>query len=94
MLQESFATSDTIRVACDASISAYCERLAVDIQQALDLYETTHPVTALGLARHTQAVLQGAFIMAKAKNSPEIARDSVAHLKLYVEMLFKRGKTK
>jgi TetR/AcrR family transcriptional regulator, transcriptional repressor for nem operon len=48
-------------------------------------------VTALGLAHHTQAVLQGAFIMAKAKNNPEIARDSVTHLKCYVEMLFKRG---
>lgn len=91
MLQESFATSDPIRVACDASISAYCERLAIDIQQALDKYETTHAVTALGLAHHTQAVLQGAFIMAKAKNDPEIARDSVTHLKCYVEMLFKRG---
>ena len=91
MLQESFATSDPIRVACDASISAYCERLAIDIQQALDKYETTHAVTAFGLAHHTQAVLQGAFIMAKAKNDPEIARDSVTHLKCYVEMLFKRG---
>ncbi len=94
MLQESFATSDPIRVACDASISAYCERLAIDIQQALDKYETTHAVTALGLAHHTQAVLQGAFIMAKAKNNPEIARDSVTHLKCYVEMLFKRGEKK
>jgi TetR/AcrR family transcriptional regulator, transcriptional repressor for nem operon len=94
MLQESFATSDPIRVACDASISAYCERLAVDIQQALDLYGTTHPVTALGLARHTQAVLQGAFIMAKAKNSPDIARDSITHLKQYIEMLFERGERK
>jgi TetR/AcrR family transcriptional regulator, transcriptional repressor for nem operon len=94
MLQESFATSDAIRSACDASISAYCDRLAVDIQQALDMYETVRPVTALGLAHHTQAVLQGAFIMAKAKDSPEIARDSVAHLKLYVEMLFKRGEPK
>ena len=91
MLQESFSTSDPIRVACDVSISAYCDRLAVDIQQALDKYETVHPVTALGLAHHTQAVLQGAFIMAKAKNDPEIARDSVTHLKCYVEMLFKRG---
>lgn len=94
VLQESFTTSDALRVACDASISTYCERLAVDIQQALDLYDTTHPVTALGLAHHTQAVLQGSFIMAKAKNSPDIARDSVAHLKLYIEMLFKRGETK
>jgi TetR/AcrR family transcriptional regulator, transcriptional repressor for nem operon len=94
MLQESFATSDPIRIACDASISAYCERLAIDIQQAIDAYETTHPVTAISLAHHTQAVLQGAFIMAKAKNSPEIARDSVVHLKLYIEMLFKRGERK
>ena len=93
MLQESFATSDPIRAACDASISAYCERLAIDIQQSIDRYETTEPVTALSLAHHTQAVLQGAFIMAKAKNSPEIARDSVAHLKRYVEMLFKRGES-
>lgn len=94
ILQESYATSDTLRAACDASISAYCERLAVDIQQALDMYETARRITALGLAHHTQAVLQGSFIMAKAKNSPEIARDSVAHLKLYVEMLFKRGESK
>jgi len=94
MLQESFATSDALRAACDASISAYCERLAVDIQQALELYETTCPVTALGLARHTQAVLQGAFIMAKAKDDPEIARDSIVHLKMYIEMLFKRGEPK
>jgi TetR/AcrR family transcriptional regulator, transcriptional repressor for nem operon len=91
MLQESFSTSDPIRIACDASISAYCERLAVDIQQALQKYETVHPVTALSLAHHTQAVLQGAFIMAKAKDNPEIARDSVTHLKCYVEMLFRRG---
>jgi TetR/AcrR family transcriptional repressor of nem operon len=33
-------------------------------------------------------VLQGAFILAKAQGSPEIARDSVAHLKRYVFMLF------
>lgn len=93
MLQETFTTSDPIRAACDASISAYCERLAIDIQQAIDKYGTHHDVTALSLAHHTQAVLQGAFIMAKAKNSPEIARDSVMHLKRYVEMLFKPGES-
>ena len=42
---------------------------------------------------HIQAVLQGAFIIAKAKNSPKEARDSVLHLKRYIKMLFERGET-
>ena len=93
VVQESFATSEPLRAACDASISAYCEALAVDIQHAIDSYGMQHGVTALGLAEHTQTVLQGAFIMAKAKGDPQIARDSVAHLKRYVLMLFKRGES-
>jgi TetR/AcrR family transcriptional regulator, transcriptional repressor for nem operon len=88
MVQETYNSSDPIRAACDASITAYAERLAEDIQQAIDRYGTLYDVTALGLAFHIQAVLQGAFILAKAKASPEIARDSVAHLKRYVLMLF------
>ncbi len=90
VVQEAFATSEPIRAACDASISKYCETLAIDIQQAIDKYGTKHVVTALGLAEHTQTVLQGAFVMAKAKGDPQIARESVAHLKRYVLMLFGR----
>jgi TetR/AcrR family transcriptional regulator, transcriptional repressor for nem operon len=90
MVQEAYNSSDPIRAACDASITAYAERLAEDIEAAIDTYGIGHGVSALDLAYHIQAVLQGAFIMAKAKGSPEIARDSVAHLKRYVEMLFKK----
>lgn len=88
MVQEAYNTSDPIREACNASISAYAERLAQDIQPAIDQYGIKAGVTALGLAYHTQAVLQGAFIMAKAKGDPAIARDTVTHLKRYVLMLF------
>ena len=88
MVQESFATSDPIRTACNASITAYAERLAEDIQAAINLYGVRGDVTALSLAYYTQAALQGAFIMAKAKNDPSIARDTVMHLKHYVLMLF------
>lgn len=88
MVQEAFATSEAIRNACNDSISAYCERLALDIQPAIDKYGTKHEVTALGLAEYTQAALQGAFIMAKAKGDPQIARETVAHLKRYILMLF------
>lgn len=90
MVQEAYATSDPIRAACNASITAYAERLAEDIQPAIDQYGTRHGASALGLAYHTQAVLQGAFIMAKAKGDPAIARDTVSHLKRYVLMLFGR----
>lgn len=88
MVQESFATSDPIRLACNASITAYAERLAQDIQPAIDRYGVRGGVTAISLAYYTQAALQGAFIMAKAKNDPSIARDTVMHLKHYVFMLF------
>lgn len=88
MVQEAFATNDNIRAACDASITAYAERLAEDIQPAIDTYGIRDGVTALGLAYHIQAVLQGAFILAKSKGDPAIARGTVIHLKRYVQMLF------
>jgi TetR/AcrR family transcriptional repressor of nem operon len=44
--------------------------------------------TAKSLALHTQAVLQGAFILAKAKGGAEIAADSIDHLIRYLELLF------
>ncbi len=91
MVQESFATSDAIRAACDASITAYAERLAEDVQAAIGAHGIRFGTTAIELAYHIQAVLQGAFILAKAKSDPAIARQSVTHLKRYVEMLFERG---
>ncbi len=90
MVQEAYNSSDPIRAACDASITAYAKRLAEDIAPAIAQYGMVEGVTALSLAFHIQAVLQGTFILAKAKGSPEIARDSVAHLKRYVLMLFGR----
>lgn len=92
-VQEAFATSEPLRAASDASITAYADRLAIDIQQAIDLYGVAEGITALGLAYHTQAVLQGAFVLAKAKGDPALARESVAHLKRYVSMLFGKDPT-
>src|SRR5690606_22475109 len=48
-----------------------------------------HPEwTARSLALHTQGVIQGAFILAKATGSAEIAAESIDHLRRYVEALF------
>ena len=55
--------------------------------------------TAASLALDTQAVLQGAFILAQAKGGADVAIASVEHLRRYIELLFKkerrtRGKEK
>jgi TetR/AcrR family transcriptional regulator, transcriptional repressor for nem operon len=92
MVQEAHATSPAIRDASNASISAYAERLAEDIAAAIETHGTSGPVDALSLAYHVQAVLQGAFVLAKAKGDPAVARDSVAHLKRYVTMVFNDGR--
>lgn len=97
MVQESFASSDILRAASDASLTAYAERLAEDIEAAIDQHGIVNDIagsdiSALSLAYHVQAVLQGAFILAKAKASPEIARDNIRHLKHYVSLLFGKEK--
>ncbi len=86
MVQEVHETSPAIRAACDASITGHAETLVPDIAAALK----AHAVVGIdphGLAMHTQAVLQGGFILAKAKNDPEVARQSVVYLKHYVALL-------
>lgn len=93
LVQEAHATSAPIRAASAASIDAYAARLAEDIAAAIAAYGTVVPVDALDLAYHVQAVLQGGFVIAKAKGDPEAARASVVHLKRYVAMLFGRGES-
>lgn len=91
MVQETFHSVPAIRDACDASISGHAATLVADIAEAMRKYGVKGGWTAESLALHTQAVLQGSFILSKAKDGPQAARDSVAHLRRYVELLF-RGK--
>jgi TetR/AcrR family transcriptional repressor of nem operon len=90
MTQEIFQTNPRIRKACFDSIAGHAEQLEDDIAQAIDLYRPDAGFTAKSLALHTQAVLQGAFILAKAKDDPQAVIDSIAHLRRYFELLFDR----
>jgi TetR/AcrR family transcriptional regulator, transcriptional repressor for nem operon len=97
MLQEVYASRPDIRDACEASISGHASRIEADIAAAIKLYRIRSTWTAASLALHTQAVLQGAFILAKGKGDAAIAAQSIDHLRRYVELLFqgaKRPKTK
>src|SRR3546814_2468032 len=44
MVQEAYATSDAICAACEASITAYCEALAPDIDAAIARHGIAHGV--------------------------------------------------
>lgn len=94
MVQEVYDTSPDIRRACDASISAHVARIEADIAAAMRRYRIRAPWTAASLALHTQAVLQGAFVLAKAKADVAVAAASIEHLRRYIELLFQTPKRK
>lgn len=88
MVQEVYGTHAEIREACDASISGQAATLEADIAEAMKLYGIRADWSAQSLALHTQVVLQGAFILAKAKGGPDVAVESIDHLRRYIELLF------
>jgi TetR/AcrR family transcriptional regulator, transcriptional repressor for nem operon len=90
MVQEAYGTHPHIRHACDTSIGSQAAKVESDIAAAMKRYHIRAPWTAESLALHTQAVLQGAFILAKAKGNAAVAEASIDHLRRYVELLFRR----
>ncbi|WP_306118036.1 MULTISPECIES: TetR/AcrR family transcriptional regulator [unclassified Roseitalea] len=92
MTQETYETHPAIREACAASIFGHAATLEPDIQAAMDARGIApDDWDATSLARHTQAVIQGAFILAKASGDAETARQTIGHLKRYIELLFAPG---
>jgi TetR/AcrR family transcriptional repressor of nem operon len=87
MVQEAYETHPAIRQACDRYISEHADRLVGDLVAAKALYAPDATWRPESLALYTQAVLQGAFVLAKAKHGPEIAVECLDHLRRYVEML-------
>jgi len=88
MTQEVHHSAPAIRDACADSIFGHAATLEADIGAAMQGRGIVGDWSAKSLARHTQAVLQGAFILAKASGDPGAARESVDHLIRYVRLLF------
>jgi len=89
MTQEVHASAPLIRDACADSIFDHAATIEPDIAAAMADRGIATDWTAESLARHTQAVLQGGFILAKASADPEMARESIDHLIRYVRSLFR-----
>ena len=90
MVQEAYETHPAVREACDRHLREHADDLAKDIAEAKRRYAPNAPWTPESLALFTQAAIQGAFILAKAQNGPEVAVECLTHLRRYVETQFHR----
>lgn len=96
LIQEVFQSHPQIRDACTETFDRHGAALTQDIADAIAKYGSDGNWTPESLALHIQAVIQGAFILAKAKQDPEAGAQCVAHLRRYLEALFpipRKGKS-
>jgi TetR/AcrR family transcriptional repressor of nem operon len=87
-IQEVFQTHPVISEAAAKTISDHIDGLETDIAEAMRMYEVAGKFSPRSLAAYMQAVVQGAFILAKAEGSRAVAAESLNHLRRYLELLF------
>jgi TetR/AcrR family transcriptional regulator, transcriptional repressor for nem operon len=87
MVQETYDSHPAIRAACREGIEGHARTLIPTIEAAKAFYAPQADWSAENLALYTQAALQGAFILAKAKSDANIAVQFIAHLRQYVQGL-------
>jgi TetR/AcrR family transcriptional regulator, transcriptional repressor for nem operon len=90
LVQETYATHPDIRAACDRGMSQHIAELTRDVEAAKKLYTPKARWSAASVGYFIQSVLQGSFVFAKAKQSPEVVRENLVHLRRYLECLFPR----
>lgn len=88
MVQELYNSHPEITEACFHSIFGHAQALEEDIAEAKKQYAPKAKWSPRNLAVHTQAVIQGAFIIAKAGGDMKYAADSIDHLEKYIHLLF------
>ncbi len=92
LVQETYATHPEIRAACDRGLSRHIGELTRDVAAAKELYAPDAAWSAESVGYFVQSVLQGSFIFAKAKQGPEVVRESLEHLRLYLKSIFSQSR--
>jgi TetR/AcrR family transcriptional repressor of nem operon len=91
LVQEVHDTHPTVRDACERYLSRHADGLVPMIEAARLKHVPDAPWTAESMALYTQAVLQGAFILAKAKQDPRAVTDAIEHLRRYILCAFHKA---
>jgi TetR/AcrR family transcriptional repressor of nem operon len=90
IIQEAYRTLPEVSAACERNIDGHAKTLEADVRAAMREHGVDGAGTPESLALLIQVVIQGGFILAKAKGSAAVARDSLDHLRRYLELLFGR----
>lgn len=93
MVQEVWDTHPAIRDACALAIGSHAGGLVADLAAAKAIHAPDAAWTPESLALHTQAVIQGAFVLAKASGDAAVAVDSLTHLERYLSCLLPQAVT-
>ena len=91
LAQETYDTHPHIRAAVAREMALHIDGLLPDIEAAKKRYAPRAAWTPESLGYFIQSVLQGAFIFAKARQGPEVAREALAHLRNYLVLAFPRA---
>ncbi len=94
LVQETFQTHPSLQHHCQLGIQSHALTLLPTIKAAKILHAPKAKWSPRSLAFHIQAVLQGAFVLAKASGDAAVAHDCVKHLQHYVELLLPPTETK
>jgi TetR/AcrR family transcriptional repressor of nem operon len=87
MVQEAYTTHPSIREACDRAILFHARTVEADLAEAKRQYAPHADWDPLDVALFIQATIQGAFIVAKARNDAHAATNAIAHLHTYLASL-------
>jgi len=86
-VQETYTTHPDLRAAADRALSSHIAMLEKDLAAAKRKHAPRARWSPEGVAYFMQSVLQGAFIFAKARQSPDVALECLQHLRRYLESL-------
>jgi TetR/AcrR family transcriptional repressor of nem operon len=87
-VQELSNTHPAIRSVCAACFDNAAERLKQDLEEAKAKYTPRARWSSQSLAEHLMAVVQGAIILAKAKQDQKVVEESLGHFREYLKCVF------
>lgn len=88
MVQETYSSHPALQQACWDSLSVHMQSVMRIVAAAKARHAPHATWTAESVALHMQAVIQGSFILAKAKGKADVAAECMRHLRRYLELLF------
>ena len=77
----------TMKIVRDA-LQHWRDVMAPKIRQIMELYPPRRPVKPEALADMLTVVFEGAFIVSKTMNEPDLVAEQIDHYRNYVELLF------